>query len=148
MREVFVLEDILNALITLETHGNALYSNMAEQADDLQTRNLFADLAEQELQHKKIYEGFKTKFNLKTEIEEDYLDYLRELIRSSIQLERVEVRSYNYGQALAMGIQLEKDTILFLNELKGILAERADQIGALVQEEKKHLVRLLELKRA
>lgn len=148
MREIFVLEDILNALIALEKHGNVLYLSMADQAKDLETKNLFTELAEQELQHKKIYQDFKEKFRLNTEIEEDYLDYLNELIRSNMHLERTEILAYSYKQALDIGVQLEKDTLLFLNELKAILAEKAGAIAELVQEEKRHLQRLLKLRKA
>lgn len=148
MREVFILEDILNGLIALETHGNALYLNLAERAKDLETRNLFGELAAQELRHKEIYTGFKDKLTLKTEIEDDYRDYLNELIRSNIHLERMDVNAYGYGEALEIGIQLEKDTILFLSELKTILSEKKTEIETLVQEEKKHLQHLLKLKRA
>jgi rubrerythrin len=146
MREVFILEDILNALIALETHGNALYLDLAERAGDLETRNLFTSLAKQELRHKEIYTEFKDRLTLKTEIEEEYLDYLNELIRSNIHLERMDVKACGFDEALDIGIQLEKDTILFLSELKGILSENTAQIEALVLEEKNHLKLLLPLK--
>lgn len=148
MRELFVLEDILNALIALESHGNRLYLAMADKAADLETMKLFTDLAEQELLHKEIYAEFKEKLNLETELDHDYRAYLTELLRSNIHLERADIRCYDHDQALELGIQLEKDTLVLLGELEKILSEKTKEIEKLVREEKKHLVQLLQLKQS
>jgi rubrerythrin len=148
MRESFVLEDILNALIALEEHGNNLYLDLEKRADSLEARDLFADLAAQERRHREIYAGYKNRLGLSTGIDAEYQDYLVELLRSSMHLEQFDVPSASYDQALAMGIRLEKKTLLFLGELKTILAEKSEEIDELLKEEKRHLHRLLELKRA
>ncbi len=148
MRELFVLEDILNALIALEDHGNRLYLALADKAADLETMKLFTGLAEQERLHKEIYVQFKEKLNLETELDQDYRAYLTELLSSSIHLERADIRSYGHDQALELGIQLEKDTLVLLGELEKILSEKKKEIEKLVQEEKKHLLELLKLKQS
>lgn len=147
MRESFVLEDIINALIALEEHGNNLYLDLEKRADSLATRNLFADLAEQERRHKAIYLRYRNMKGLTSKIEGEYRDYLEELLRSSMHLEQFDLTTASFDQALAMGIRLEKETLLFLGELQTILIEKAKEIEALVKEEKKHLHRLLELNR-
>ncbi len=148
MSELFVLEDILNALITLESHGNRLYLALADRAADVEAMKLFADLAKQELQHKEIYMGFKEKLGGQTDLDEDYTAYLTELLRSNIQLERIDLHSYDHDQALKLGIQLEKDTLSLLGELERILSEKKGRIEKLVEEERRHLVQLLQLQRS
>jgi rubrerythrin len=147
MRESFVLEDILNALIALEEHGNDLYLDLEKRADSLEARNLFADLAAQERRHREIYRGYKNRLALGTAIDDEYQDYLAELLRSSMHLEQFDRQATSYDQALAMGIRLEKETLLFLGELKTILSEKTEEIDELLKEEKKHLQRLLKLNR-
>ncbi len=148
MRELFILEDILNVLIALESHGNRLYQALADMAADLEAMKLFNDLAEQELQHKAIYIGFKENLSLQTELDDDYTAYLTELLHSNIRLEQTDLGSYTHDQALDLGIQLEKDTLSLLGELERILTEKKGEIEKLVQEERRHLVRLLRLQKA
>jgi rubrerythrin len=147
MSELFILEDILNALITLESHGNRLYLALADRAADLDAMKLFANLAEQELQHKTIYMGFKDKLRVQADLDEDYTAYLTELLRSNIQLRQIDLGRYDHDQALELGIQLEKDTLSLLGELERILSEKRSEIDQLVEEERKHLVQLLQLQR-
>lgn len=148
MQEIFELEDILNALIALEETGNVLYGNLAAKATDLPTRELFTELADQEMHHKHIYESFKGQLTFKHGIQDDYQDYLQQLVKSNIGIGETAVKSYSYQEALNIGIGLEKDTILFLNELKAIITSSIDQIDVLIAEERKHLSILMALKGA
>lgn len=148
MREVFVLEDILNALIELEVYGDKLYTNLADNAKDLETKNLFTELADQEMKHKAIYEKFKDELVFKSDINEDYQAYLISLVKSNVNISDLKIKAYTYDQALNIGIQLEKDTIIFLNELNGIIEPAQSAIKDLIDEEKKHLMILLQLKGA
>lgn len=145
MRETYVTEDLLNTLIALEVRGNENYIRMAALARDDKSRELFGILAAQELKHKAIYEGFKANLPSGDSADDDYLAYVRLLLDKHIPAigSRVVPEGFDAGFKLAM--ELEKETIFFLHEVKGLLStEQANQVDPLIAEERKHLQYLLE----
>lgn len=145
MRETYVTEDLLNTLIALEVRGNENYMKLAENVQDAKNRELFTLLAAQELKHKAIYEGFRNNLPETETADADYLDYVRLLLEKQIPiLGSTEIpEDFNAGFQLAM--TLEKETIFFLHEVKGLLRpDQAAQVDPLINEERKHLQYLLD----
>lgn len=147
MRETFVTEDLLNTLIILEIRGNENYTRLAAQAHDEKSRDLFTILAAQELKHKAIYEGF-IKDLPDTEIADaDYLAYVRLLLEKQVPIIGKQTAAADLEEGVRLAIELEKETIYFLHEVKGLLdPDQANQVEPLIAEERKHLQYLLEYK--
>ncbi len=146
MRETYITEDLLNTLISLEIRGNENYTKLSEQAKDAESRELFGILAAQELKHKVIYEGFKGSLTGTETADEDYLSYVGLLLEKQVPIIAKKIVPEGYQESLQLAIELEKETIYFLHEVKGLLGqEQANQVEPLIAEERKHLQYLLEL---
>lgn len=149
MREVFALEDIFNVMIELETLGNIHYVEMQEMTDDLQLRELFGLLATQEIAHKELYKKYKN-MNIPYErnlVNEEYTLYMDAMLKGTIKFleESKDIKSFEHGFNVA--INLEKDTILFLTEIKRLLdSQYHEAIDNITDQERDHLKALYEYK--
>lgn len=146
MRETYVTEDLLNTLIALEIRGNENYTRLSAQSKDEKSRELFGILAMQELKHKAIYEGFKGSLTGTETADADYLAYVELLLEKQVPIIAKRIVPEDYQEGLQLAVELEKETIYFLHEVKGLLGqEQANQVEPLIAEERKHLQYLLEL---
>lgn len=142
MRETFSLDDIFNVMIELETLGNKHYIEMQLLTEDLQLKDLFGRLATQETAHKKLYTEFKAKniaFSA-TDADEEYKAYMDALLKGTIRFleESREISDFEHGFNIA--INLEKDTILFLTELRRIIDPAYyESIDNITEQERQHL---------
>lgn len=142
MNETFQLEDVLNVLIELETQGNRNYLFMAQKTDNPKLHDFFEILANQELKHKAIYEGYKKEFiNFKhSEVTKEYQEYMGVLLENTIRLLNKSGDINDLQTSYDMAITLEKDTILMLNEFKNLIPEsHHGDIDKLMNEERTHL---------
>ncbi len=149
MRETFCLEDLFDVMIELEGVGQAHYVKMQKWTDDETARQLFAHLAEQEADHQKLYRTLKTQyvaFGENAALEPSYSAYVKALLTQTMTFLKEAGAVEDYASGLACAVQLEKDTLLFLNEMKLIIGEGgADAIDAVILQEKMHLKALYEL---
>ncbi len=146
MQEVFLLEDLLNVLIELETLGNQHYTKMVSLTQNSNLKSLFERLAIEENAHKEIYSRYLAeKINLvSSTATQEYKEYMDSLLKNNLSLLKSsgEVEAFDQGYALA--ITLEKETILFLNEMKQIICEGCyEDIEFLLNQERMHLRYLL-----
>lgn len=142
MRELFSLEDIFNVMIELETIGNMHYNKMKDLTKNSKLKILFGQLAKAELAHKDLYLKFKTEIiNFRTEkVTPEYKDYIDALLKQTIQFldESKDISEFDKGFKVA--IQLEKDTILFLKEIRSIIdTKHHDSIDKIIMQEQDHL---------
>lgn len=146
--EKFLLEDLLNVLIELEDTGQKHYHRMANMAADPKLKDLFELLSKQEGTHKVIYEGYKTAFvNRKlNDVTEEYKSYVQVTLKNTIKFLNGHENIDNIDEGLKTAISLEKDTLLFLNEMKKMLGTKEDEIERLMDEERGHLAFLYNYK--
>lgn len=142
MKESFTLEDIFNVMIELESLGSVHYSNMKSMTDNSSLIILFDNLSKQELAHKKLYTKFKSDIItfLTEKVDDEYTAYMNCLLAQTISFlnENREITDFEKGFNIA--VQLEKDTILFLNELKSIIdPSYAGALDQIISQEKAHL---------
>lgn len=149
MNASFQMEDLFNVLIELETKGSENYEYLASKTDDQRMIGFFLNLAKQELRHKVIYEGYKKEFLVfeESEITPEYKEYMSVLLHNSISILNQKEVSKDSLIAYDMAITLEKDTILFLSEMKNIIpVSMHKKIDILMNEERQHLKFLYENK--
>ncbi len=149
MQETFVLEDLLNTMITLEGFGNENYKRLSVITKNLQLKEYFGILADMELKHKAIFEGFKAECVQFPEpvLDEEYLAYLKSLLSNALRFMKLVsvsdlvgdvVDDFDTGYDLA--VTLEKDAILFLIEIKTLIPPRHHEVvDRLIKEERSHL---------
>ena len=141
--------DLINNMIELEKCGTEFYSSQAEKHSNPIIKQLFSKLAEQENGHRIIYEHLLEKADPEVgEIDDEYQDYLREIIDRKFDLDILHADACANPQCvLDMAIKLERDSIKFVNAF-GILTGTAyqDMVEQIKQQEQSHLAMLLEIK--
>lgn len=148
MSELILIEDILNALIALEEKGARNYEILARNAETIETRKLFETLSVKELEHKEIYKTFKKDHVLTEEVNEEYSAYVDALLENSFYKEVDLETTYSFKDGLQYAMNLERDTIIFLNEIKSFANKTyAQEIEQLKNEEKNHLRILNDIKK-
>lgn len=148
MQELFSLEDVFNVMIELEILGNTHYLEMEKLTNDYQLKELFSGLATQEMAHKELYTRYKNlhiSFQ-SNELNVEYKEYMDALLKSTIGFLKGNPKINSFEQGYEIAIQLEKDTILFLGEIKGIIDPTYyTAIDEVLNQERNHLKALLKL---
>ncbi|NDL66614.1 ferritin family protein [Anaerotalea alkaliphila] len=142
MQEVLLYEDILNVLVELEKAGQAHYLQLADKTPDPSLKELFQLLARQEKRHQAIYEDYrKTNVHFKREaVTGEYKAYMDALLQGTMAFLRTEESFTEYARGFDTAVGLEKDTLLFLSELKKLVDPPMHPgIDQLMDEERKHL---------
>lgn len=142
MQEIFSIEDVINVMIELETCGNEHYLSLSKQTQSEELKNLFLNLANAEQKHKLRYEKFKKEIlNFEHEnVSDDYEAYMLSLLKQTIRFLNETRNQINVEEGFLLAIQLEKDTILFLMELKSMIGQQFNaDMEQIISEERGHL---------
>lgn len=146
MSELFLIEDLFNTLIAIEEYGSRTYQELSENVNDVDVRNLFLKLADQENKHEEYYKELKLKFNTSEEVTEEYQNYLRILLKHSVFKALNADVGDDIDKALDWAIGLEKETLIFINEVQTILgADAYDVFEEIKNQERQHLAYLLSI---
>ncbi|MCF6158862.1 MAG: hypothetical protein E3K32_09890 [wastewater metagenome] len=148
--------EALKIAINIEEEGLEFYSALAKNAKDARVKEVFSKLASDEKEHficfQKAYLEIPSSVNPSVNPEEYTVDlYLKYLIDTGIFTQKGKARALvneikTDVDALKIGIQAEKDSILYYTEAAKItIYESGKQaFERLVKEEKKHLKLLTE----
>lgn len=149
MSEMFSLEDIFNVMIELESLGNVHYNKMSELTQNAKLKVLFEQLAKAELAHKELYQKFKVDMiNFSHEkVNDEYQEYMDALLSQTVRFLNQSRDIKDFEKGFDVSVQLEKDTILFLNEIRSIVdAGFYEVIDKVIVQEQSHLKALYKFK--
>ncbi|MCL5261638.1 MAG: ferritin family protein [Gammaproteobacteria bacterium] len=152
MAKIFYLNEIVKFAIERELESQEFYHKLAALADTQKARDLFNMLEQEEKKHELFYEHMLAAVPLEQTpgVEEDneYLEYMQELIRSERTIEPLTTEEMrNMKVAIDYAIARERDSILFYNGLKNLLAtEERSKIEPIILEEGKHIAKLTKLR--
>lgn len=143
-------KDIAQMAVAIEERGVAFYTKAAEHFNEEKISQTFLKLAEEEKEHARIfcrlYAGLKEE---NSTFDPAAANYIRSILDSTIfpgggPGDDILAGVNNPKQALAFGIQAEKDAILFYQELyqRTESKEARSILSKLLEEEKMHLVDL------
>ena len=147
MSELFAIEDIFNIMIELESLGYMHYSQMKELTNNAKLKMLFDRLSKAELEHMKLYKEFKTDIVLfkHEKVDDEYRDYMDALLKQTVRFLEESRNITDFDKGFSISVQLEKDTILFLNEIRRIVEPKYyDAIDHVIIQEQNHLKALYE----
>ncbi len=151
----FNAAEVFDIAIEIEENGKAFYEQAIALVDDPDVKELLADLARQEVEHKNKFLELKaglpgpasagTVYDPDQQVNE-YLKMMADqhVFRTgegvSDKLEAVG----NATDALKMAIEFEKDTIIFFLSMQDATDEKKGRelIALLIKEEQEHLRRL------
>ncbi len=157
----FNANEIFQIAIDIEGNGKHFYEKSMDLVDDPNVKELLAFLAQEEAEHIKTFTELKAR--LPKAATEDtiwdpenemnrYLQMMADMhvFRSDFDVEKELSQVKNPEDVLKLGIQFEKDSIIFFLTMQDAAGEKEGRelIGQLVNEEKKHLNKLsLELRK-
>jgi rubrerythrin len=150
----FFAKEITEAAIQIEKNGQIFYQRMAEQASSEAVRGVFLDLAQQEERHIAELQLLLGRLPDPPDTweREEFTMYLVDLANAHVfredgSGERMAQQVESDVAAIDLGIQFEKDTVLFLYEFHGLVRpEEKTVVDRLIVWEKEHLVRLVRMK--
>jgi len=158
MSEKFTIQEIIEIAIEIEKNGEAFYYELAESAETVMLRDLFKYLSAEEKKHKvRFQEILKSVGGYQiSEIyyATEYMGYMKALadervFRGDIYPENIAKSLKTPKEALDVAIGFEKDSIIFLYEMREMVGDfDVDAIQTLLNEEKEHIRKLSEIKRS
>lgn len=153
-------KELIDMAIRIEENGEKYYSGAAASVPSDKVAELFRFLANEERNHiaflkkiARIEEGISSLVPFDPYVEEAS-DYIRVVADSKVftnpdEGERLAKLAPGEKEALEVAIGMEKDSLLFYYEFIKALRERDRPVlDAIIGEEKKHLRKLITLKKA
>ena len=148
--------EALEISIQIEKRGEAFYTQAKALAPNAGSREMLEELAGQERDHAATFQAIYNELSKKNQgFDDSYLyepevsAYLRAIAESSVfpsdeHLAEVMEQLKDIREVLQIGIQAEKDSILYYTEMimNARYVEAKNAFRRLLQEEKKHLIDL------
>lgn len=147
---VFEPSEVFQFAIRIEQGGEKFYRKMASKLDDPDVKALFTTLADEEVKHKKTYEGMVSKIEEYEPFESypgEYFAYLRayadNIIFTPERMDEAISKINDPSSALKFAIDREIDSILYYQEVKNLVPKsQHGLIDKIIEEERKHFVKL------
>jgi rubrerythrin len=156
MNEQFTIQEIIEIAIEIEKNGEVFYNTLAESAETSKLRDLFKYLSEEEKKHKiKFQEILKSVGGYQiSEIyyATEYMGYMKALadervFKKGISAHDVAKSVKSPKEAINIAIDFEKDSIIFLYEMREMVDENEKEtIQILLDEERGHIRKLSVMK--
>ncbi|HBD63175.1 MAG TPA: hypothetical protein DC038_01940 [Clostridiales bacterium] len=144
--------NLLKTIAENEKSATRLYK--AIDAEARIGEKFFEQLAEDEERHEKIYNALLAKFEkeVEIEIEQSEAEYLDLLIESNSLFDEELIEKarkvFTKSQIFDIAEKAERDAVLFVTELQKLYPDLAkEEMAIILNEEKKHLKKILERKR-
>ena len=155
MANLFVASEIVAMNATEEHNGYEFYKALAESAKTQKLREAAKRIAEQEKRHEKRFQRWLDQLGEHEPTESypgEYDAYLKALLSNTTFESEEAAREAATGaetdaRAVEIALQMEKNTLLLLQELRKHVPEKDLQlVDETVREEENHLVELSQLK--
>lgn len=154
--KIFTASDIVEFAERIHENGASFYQYAIQLVNNQGAKDLFAELAEEERQHQKylekVFAGMEKNIPMETYTGE-YAQYLRNYIDNNIiftkdALDRGMGEVKDACSAIDFAIQRELDSICYYQGIKELVPqEQHDMIDNLIAEERKHFIKLSDLRR-
>jgi rubrerythrin len=156
MSVIFSGSELLEVALGIERNGAAFYQALAEKTKNNSARAIYEHLAAEEVKHLKTFQGMLNavgNYQPPEGYAEEYELYLKSLVDSSVFTDVASARQIAASvssevEALDIGIQAEKDSILFYTEMQNLVKPADYQvILTIINQERDHLNQLSQLKK-
>lgn len=155
MANVFTAAEVIDMGIEKERKRRDFYGYTADKFKDKEMKGLFSRLRDWEDAHIKKFTEIRDStqdYEIAESYEGEFGAYIRfvvdDILYKQVSREWFAENIKEPVTAIRYGIGFEKDAILFFNELMTyMMPPHREKIKELVEEEKKHLIYLSELKK-
>ena len=157
MSILFSGSELLEVALGIEKNGTAFYQALADKTKNKDAKAIYDYLAGEEKKHLNAFQGMLDsvgKYQPPESYPGEYMLYLKSLVDSTVftdltTAQRKAEKTSSETEALDIGIQAEKDSILFYVEMQNLVSPPARRVvSGIIDEEKSHLKQLSELKQA
>lgn len=150
---LFSADEVFQIALELEQTGQVFYEAVAIGCKDRLAAELFRRLAQQEAEHYNRFQKMRQSLAGAPEpMTWEGLEFAQALINQRVIPDPRQARAAAAGatprQALDLAIQMEKDSVLFYNEMVQVMRNDAAAIQVIIQEEKRHAQELMGLRRS
>lgn len=147
-QSIKTLESVLDLAVWLEKHGQDFYELAMDETEDAELAALFALLMNEEKKHCSLYTRLRDEqFGGKKSAQPlfgEYSHFIDLLVREITRNLLIETNT-TPKELLWKALLFEKDTLLYFNEIKTLFSgENVRIIDTICQEEKKHIMQLME----
>ena len=152
---LFEPSEIFQFAIRIEENGEKFYRQMAQKLEEAKVKELFSFFADEEVKHQKIFKEMVSEIEKYEPFETypgEYFEYLRayadNIVFNQEKLNK-EVPDVNDAiSAIEFAMDRELDSILYYQETKNLVPERQRKsIDNIIEEERRHFLKLSELKK-
>ena len=142
--------DVIDLAVQTEVRGERFYRQAAQAADKPQARQLFSFLADEEVRHKKLFQGLSGAIVV-TEIDpmtwQEAVEYIAATVDQAFFKPDAPIRAVPQGatvnEMLTQAIEFEKQTLLYFYSLRDLVQpSNVPLIDRVIAEEKSHVRRL------
>jgi len=151
----FAGSELLGIAMGIERNGVAFYQALADKAQNNDIKATYNYLVDQEKKHLELFQGMLSsvgEYKPPEAYAEEYMLYLKSLIDNRVFADPTEAKQKaekisDVTEALDLGIQAEKDSILFYSEMQSLVSDTDRRVlNDVIDEEKRHVRRLYEMK--
>jgi len=156
MPEMFKAAEILRTAIRIEENGIIFYREMIKEIKEKDLQDIFSFLADEDELHREIFEGMLAKSEQYEMIDSypgEYEAYLRafadEHVFNKEKTGGLMVKKIkDVKEAIQFGIEVELDSINYYQEIKRFIPDyQKDTIEKIIEEERKHFLKLSDIKK-
>ena len=150
----FSASDLVEAAVQLERNGHRFYTTAADSVTGRRAKDLLHRLAQDEVEHLKLFERLLSTVGLAAIRESypgEYEVYLKAHVDSQVFTEArlnrlLAQKTLPERDALQFGIDSEKDAILYYSEMIRFVPSRDHAtVEGIIDEERRHLSQLVGL---
>jgi len=155
MSILFSGSELLEIALGIERNGAAFYEALAGKTQNKDAKAIYDYLASEERKHLNTFQGMLNtvgQYQPPEAYAEEYMLYLKSLVDGSVfssvtEAQQKAEKISGELEALDIGIQAEKDSILFYTELRNFVKQPDHKVVLdIIDEEKAHLRQLSQLK--
>ncbi|HEY92694.1 MAG TPA: ferritin family protein [Dehalococcoidia bacterium] len=156
MSIVFTGSELVEIAINIERNGVAFYQALANKTQNKDSKDIYDYLANEEKKHLNTFQGMLDavgQYQPPQDYAEEYMLYLKSLVDSSVfsnisEAQQKAEKVTSEIEATDIGIQAEKDSILFYTEMQNFVRQPDQKVVLnIIDEEKAHLRMFSQLKK-
>lgn len=152
----FSAKEIIDTAIEIEDLGYHFYKKFSAKFKDNKIKEIFTLLADQEMEHKLTFQNILSELkDARGVFTEEYYQYLKAItqhdrvFKSIKDIDKAVKDIDSPSTVLSLALEAEKNSILFYSEIKDLYSadkEPADVLKKIIEEERKHVLTIVDLK--
>ncbi len=154
---VFRAVELMEMAIRIEDHGRAFYEACLSSTADIELKEVFRFLLEQEVAHARLFSRMKKGLDADETIPESYSGELRNYLEAFVEREVFDapetvskrlLNIQNPVEAIDAALEFEKKSILFYSGIRTLVRlSEVGQVDRVMAEEHQHVRRLQAFRR-